>query len=262
MLNQQFSLDSGLLALGFKQEHIDILKGYKALFCQDLTDMEFYKAVENTNKVISIHKDFGGFMKVLKYYIEEVRKEIYSTYNFRAIGYMRSQFIEAGMEYEQAQTLIKYIRKAQLKISPYDTINYVKLLYTPDIDFQDFVKKVLMALAEINLNLSNSRSIVFKYQTPPYIITQQELEKGIELAIGNSIAVDKQHYQRIKEFVDNSNIPDSELFEKLISNKYLDSYVKLEKILPYVDKIDIRSFVTAILYVASGGKTTDVKNMF
>lgn len=261
MLELQKSLEKELKELGLKDEYVTFLVSLKNLFYSDLTSTEYVDAVRKTLEEAPIG-NMSMFVKTLKYFAEQIRKEIYSTYNDRAINYERAMFIGLGMEYEEANELIKLIRKANFKISPYDTVEIIKLLHDPVTTFQEFKGKVIRALAERNINPKDQRAIIFKYQTPPYNVTQNEFDQGIKLATGKLLVADQQHYKKIREMVDNTDVPDSELFITLVSTRYIESYDNISEILPYLDKIDVRSLVAAILYVASGGKTIDTKTLF
>lgn len=253
---EQISLSDQLKRYGFSEAIIDIIISWRQLNEKDLKDSEFLEAVEEANNIQPAKINIVKFLDVLANLIEAKKREIFSYNNERSRVFITRNLTEIGVDYSIAKKIVRIYSKTNIKVTPYELVQIAKYLFEPEINENQFINNLLKASAEIAINKNNSRAIIFKYQTKPYIITQQEFDLAIEMAKGNAFPGSPDNYSNILKYLMEQ---EAIKIEDWIDIKYIKNYSKMKELIN-LDPNPIK-LLASILYVISGGRVKTVKEL-
>lgn len=250
-----------LKEMGFSDSEIGLLESRKNLKYKYITHQEYLEILkELLQEMPAFRKSIYDFLRRLDVKVEEKMRSKYSEFNQLGREYIFRVMMEMSGDYELSKRLVELYRKSRVKISPYEIIEVAKRLYRSGDTQRVFFDRLFRAVAELSFQRDERarKEILFKYQTPPYVIDQIDFDVGVGILKGAIRIDDEERYKKIREmvvgYIDKKQ--GEEAYKAMINDVYVESFSSIAGIAEKTSMIDL---ITSILYVASGGKYTNFK---
>ncbi|MCS7122719.1 MAG: hypothetical protein NZ908_02060 [Candidatus Micrarchaeota archaeon] len=261
LFDSNSELRKSLIEMGFNDSEAYILEFRKRDRYKYISDQEYLTIIKDLiREMPGFRKDMNGFLRRLNVKVEDLMRNKYSEFNQASREYMFRYMMEISGNYEMSRRFVDLYRKSGLRLSPYEMVGLVKKIYRSTYTESMFFDRLFRSAAEVLFETDEraKREILFKYQTPPYVIDQVDFDVAVGILKRLVRVDDVEKYKQIRETVlkEIGDRKDMDAYRYMINDIYVDSYSSLSGLIGEFSIVDL---VSSILYVASGGKYTYIK---